>query len=941
MFYQWYNPHMPSIVALDIETTGLDIRADAIIEIGAIRFNDRRIEEEFSTLINPRRQIPEFITKLTGISDAMVQNSPILEDILPELVDFVADLPVLGHNVRFDLGFLREQGVFQYNDALDTYDMASVLLPSAGRYNLSALGQFLGIPFPATHRALDDSRVTMAIFERMQEVAKELPIEILSEIVRMSDQVEWGADYIFRQALKERGRELATPGRSTRQLSGPLFTAPPPPAIEPREPADKFIPLDIDEVSAILDRGGLFSQYLPTFEHRQEQIELCRTIAQALSESRHVLAEAGTGVGKSLAYLVPAAIFSVQNNTRVVISTNTINLQDQLIKKDIPSIQQVLDIPIQAAVLKGRNNYLCPRRLEAMRRRGPESADEVRVIAKMLIWLGETNSGDLSEINIIGPVERAIWSRISSADEGCSTETCLRRMGGICPFYRAKQAAHEAHILVVNHALLLADIATGNRVLPDYDYLIIDEGHHLEAATTSALSFRVTQQDLERTLRQLGGSKSGDLGSMLTLAQEILNPDQLRSLEELARLATDKAYLFQNNAQQFFLALESFLENQREGRSIGQYGQQERILSATRSQPDWNNVEIAWETCLSALDPLMVLIEQIGQALGEMAESGIEDIEDLLTNITQTYRRLGEYQTNINALVFEPLEEQIYWVETSPKRGSVTLEAAPLHIGHLMEQYLWHEKSSVVVTSATLTTNGEFDYIRDRLSALDAETLALGSPYDFERSTLLYIPDNIPEPSDWRGHQRAVERGLINLCIATGGRTLALFTSYSQLQQTSRAISPALADHGIVVYEQGQGASPHALLESFKTSDQAVLLGTRAFWEGVDVPGDALSVLAIVKLPFSVPSDPVIAARSETFENPFYQYTIPEAILTFRQGFGRLIRSHEDFGVVVIFDRRVTTKQYGQMFIQSLPQCTIEVGPLEQLPRKAANWLGS
>jgi DNA polymerase-3 subunit epsilon/ATP-dependent DNA helicase DinG len=513
-------------------------------------------------------------------------------------------------------------------------------------------------------------------------------------------------------------------------------------------------------------------------------------------------------------------------------------------------------------------------------------------------------------------------------------------MGGICPFYRAKQAAHEAHILVVNHALLLADIATGNRVLPEYDYLIIDEGHHLEAATTSALSFRVTQAEMDRTLRQLGGSSSGELGAMLVIAQEILNTDQFHSLDSIVRDATDKAYMFQNATQQFFIALDLFLENQRDGRKVGNYSQRERIVPATRTQPDWEEVEAAWEEALRALEPLLGILENIGQALGEMAESGLEDIEDLLTNIQNIYRRMSEYQHNINALVFEPQDEQIYWAEIKPDRRGLTLEAAPLHIGSLMERYLWHEKSSVILTSATLTTNGEFDYIQDRLSAFDADTLALGSPYDFERSTLLYIPDNIPEPGDRHGHQRAIERGLINLCTATGGRALALFTSYSQLQKTSRAISPKLSEHGIVVFEQGQGASPHALLESFKSTPQAVLLGTRAFWEGVDVPGDALSVLAIIKLPFSVPNDPVIAARSETFENPFYQYTIPEAILTFRQGFGRLIRSHEDHGVVAIFDRRVLTKQYGRMFIESLPQCSLEVGPLEELPRKAATWLG-
>lgn len=931
---------MPSIVALDIETTGLDPRSDSIIEIGAIRFNDRRVEEEFSTLINPQRGIPEFITRLTGITNPMVQNSPILADVLPELVDFVADLPILGHNVKFDIGFLREQGLFHHNETLDTYDMASVLLPSAGRYNLGALGQYLGIPYPATHRALDDAKVTHAVFQRMSENALLLPLEILAEIVRMSEQMDWGADYIFRQALRQRGRELSTPGKRYQSLQGPLFSKQPPPPIEPRDTPEQLIPLDVQEVTAILDRGGLFSKFFPHFEHRQEQVELCETIASALSDGLHVLAEAGTGVGKSLAYLIPAAIWAYQNNTRVVVSTNTINLQDQLINKDIPDVQKALDLPIKTSVLKGRNNYLCPRRLEALRRRGPESPDEVRVIAKMLIWLNETEMGDLSEINIIGPAERAIWQRISASDEGCSNETCLRRMGGICPFFRAKQAAHEAHILIVNHALLLADIATGNRVLPDYDYLIIDEGHHLEAATTSALSFRVTQPEMERTLRELGGSNSGALGQMLTIAREILNSDQYAALEEIARHSTDKASVFQNYSRQFFIAIETFLENQREGRGLGSYSQRVRIIPATRTQPEWTDVEFAWEDALKALEPMLGHLEHVSQAIGEMAESGLEEIEDLQSNITNIFRRLVEYQNNINALVFEPQNDQIYWAEISPNQQRVTLEAAPLHIGHLMEKYLWHEKSSIILTSATLTTNGEFDYIQDRLSAFDADTIALGSPYDYERSTLLYIPDNIPEPSDRNGHQRAIEKGLINLCKATGGRTLALFTSYAQLQKTSAAISPILMEHGIVVFEQGQGASPHALLESFKNTDQAVLLGTRAFWEGVDVPGESLSVLAIIKLPFSVPSDPVIAARAETFENPFYEYNIPEAILTFRQGFGRLIRSHEDHGVVAIFDKRVLTKQYGKMFIDSLPPCTVQVGRLEELPRQAAIWLG-
>jgi DNA polymerase-3 subunit epsilon/ATP-dependent DNA helicase DinG len=244
------------------------------------------------------------------------------------------------------------------------------------------------------------------------------------------------------------------------------------------------------------------------------------------------------------------------------------------------------------------------------------------------------------------------------------------------------------------------------------------------------------------------------------------------------------------------------------------------------------------------------------------------------------------------------------------------------------------------MTSATLTTGGTFDYLRQRLHADDAEELALGSPFDYESATLLYLVDDIPEPSAGPAYQRAVEQGLIGLCKATGGRTLALFTSYAQLRRTSQAISGPLAADGIMVYEQGEGASRHALLETFKTTDQSVLLGTRSFWEGVDVPGPALSVLAIIRLPFGVPSDPIVAARAEMYESPFNQYMLPEAVLRFRQGFGRLIRTQSDRGVVVTFDRRLLTKYYGQAFIQSLPRCTLRKGRLADVPEAAVRWLG-
>jgi ATP-dependent DNA helicase DinG len=692
-------------------------------------------------------------------------------------------------------------------------------------------------------------------------------------------------------------------------------------------------------VAAILEHGGPFSRQFPNFEFRPQQVEMLREVTRALSEGRHLMVEAGTGTGKSMAYLIPAALWAMQNNTRVVISTNTINLQDQLINKDIPDLRQALNLDLRATVVKGRANYLCPRRLENLRRRGPENADEIRVLGKVLVWLQETQSGDRGEINLNGPSEREVWMRISAEDEACTAENCMKRTGGACPFFRVRQAAQSAHILIVNHALLLADVATGNRVLPEYDYLIIDEAHHLESATTNALSFSATQGAIERYLRELGGPNAGMLGRVLTTLQGVLSPSDYGAVNYLVQQSTNMAFHFDTLVRHFYAAIDHFLMEQREGRPIGSYAHQERILPATRTIPSWTDVEIAWDEAEKPLQALLEGLAQIVQGLGEISESLPEEAEDMFSNLSNLYRRFHELYQNIHGMVFEPAPDMIYWVELNPNGKRMSLNSAPLHIGPLMEKYLWHEKASVILTSATLTAAGEFDYLRGRLSADEAYEYALGSPFEYETAAMLFIANDIPEPADRSGHQRAIEQGLIQLCQATGGRALVLFTSYDQLRRTSQAIGPILSRHDIRIYEQGEGASANTLLENFRTTERAVLLGTRAFWEGVDVPGEALSVLVIVKLPFDVPSDPIIAARSETFEDPFNQYSLPEAILRFRQGFGRLIRTQSDRGIVAILDKRVLTKRYGRLFIDSLPTCTVQVGTLGELPRLAQRWL--
>jgi len=935
---------MSAIVALDIETTGLDPEKEAIIEIGVCRFNGSRIENEWKTLVNPGRHIPEFITNLTGITDEMVRQAPRLRDVLNELSAFISDLPILGHNIQFDLSFFKRYGLFVLNERIDTYEMAAVLMPSASRYNLGALGRALGIPLPGSHRALDDARLTHAVFHRLFAEAKALPLDLLAEIVRLGEPIEWDGNWAFQQVLRARSKEKVTARKVSQHVNGPLFKS--------EEEKQKFPsiqlpescqPIDPDEAAAYLDYGGAFSQHFPNYEHRPEQIEMLRAVAESLSTSQHLLVEAGTGVGKSFAYLVPAALFALQNNTRLVVSTNTINLQDQLMKKDIPDLRVALGMDLRAAVLKGRANYLCPRRLEYLRTHGPRTADEMRILAKVLVWSLTNNNGDRTEINLTGPAERDVWLHISAEDDACTTETCLERTGGACPFFHARLAAENAHLLIVNHALLLSDVAAGNKVLPEYHNLIVDEGHHLEGATTNALSFRLTQLDLERLLRELGGTNSGILGSLISSTRNVLSPSDFASFDQMVTRATDLAFRLENQARAFFQAVHEFVENQREGQPVSQYTYQQRILPATHTLPGWDELELAWDGADNSLRLLLNLLADLQKAAGPLYSGGLENLEDLISSLGGLFRRMNEAERMVSQMIFEPSEAYVYWVDVNPNNNRLALNAAPIRIGPLVEEHLWHEKKCIILTSATLTTasqedHHDFSYLRNTLNADEADGLAFGSPFDYENAALVYIANDVAEPNTPE-HQSHVDHALINLCIASGGRTLVLFTSYAQLKRTSRAISNPLAKHDIIVYEQGEGASPNTLLESFRSTERAVLFGTRSFWEGVDVPGEALSVLVIVKLPFAVPTDPLVAARSEIYDDPFYEYQLPEAVLRFRQGFGRLIRTKSDRGVVVILDRRVLTKKYGRTFLDSLPQCTMRSGPLGELPNEAARWL--
>jgi predicted DnaQ family exonuclease/DinG family helicase len=949
-------------VALDLETTGLDSERDAIIEIGAVKFRGEEVSQTFESLVNPGRPIPYKIQHLTGITPDHVRNAPAIFEVLPELSRFAGNTPIIGHNVSFDLSFMRRHGLFYNAEGIDTFELAGILLPHAARYSLGKLATTLGITLPATHRALDDARATHALFIALLDQAHRLDLSVIQSINRLAAHSDWALRSIFIDLERDRtrtvftgslGQQLAAKGMlsSTEGGYGLLSDSEAEERADTLHPAPSPRPIDVDQLAAMLEEGGLFSQHFPGYEHRTQQVDMLRLVAETFNRGDHLMVEAGTGTGKSIAYLLPAIQWAVQNGQRVVVSTNTINLQDQLLTKDLPDLQRMLPFEFRAVSLKGRSNYVCPQRVRQMQNRADASELEVRVLAKVLVWLPSTLTGDKQELFLPTAAENAIWGQLCSDAELCSPERCRREN---CFFYRARRAAERAHLIVVNHALLLSDVAAANRVLPDYRHLIVDEAHHLEDSVTNQLSFRADQHSLERLLTSLSqplssgaqASSRRHAGFLHTLALRCRGAIPEAALSDVQdRVAAGHEAVDQamRGLYDFFNVFTAFLEDHGP-RGSSQYDRRLRLTAAVRRQPAWDQVEIAGDNLSASLTRVGQILTDLGQFLESLDTYDVPDYEDLWNELVN-YRVQLDTACDQMKIILEQTSDKVQeadntitWAQVAANTGAVSLHAAPLHVGQLVQQHLLHAKDTIILTSATLCTEESFDYMRDRLGAWDVNETAVGSPFDYETSTLLYLPTDIPEPNS-PGYQKTVETSLIELAKATQGRMLVLFTSYSQLKNTANSIRERLAADDIVVFEQGGGGSRAQLLDNFKSAERSVLLGTRSFWEGVDVTGEKLSCVVIARLPFAVPNDPIFSARGETYEDAFNQYSLPDAILRFRQGFGRLIRTRTDRGVVVCLDRRVISKRYGQAFVDSLPKCTEIRAPLAHLPHTAARWI--
>jgi predicted DnaQ family exonuclease/DinG family helicase len=677
--------------------------------------------------------------------------------------------------------------------------------------------------------------------------------------------------------------------------------------------------VDGDAIEALFAPGGPVPSRLSGYEERREQLDMMRAVGDAITSSTHLVVEAGTGVGKSLAYLVPAIHFAVANGARVVVSTNTKNLQEQLFYKDLPFLEQCLSFRFGAALLKGRGNYLCLERWRRLVERGLSPSERADLLP-VVVWQEETASGDISE-NVAFKGLGYLWSRIS-ADGPCQGSRCPS--SDRCYLLKARRASQEAHVAVVNHSLLFSDTEADNRVLGEYSHLVCDEAHNLERVATEHLGKRANVWRARSVLDNLyrkDGADNGDLARLLEALDAAGEAGILSPVREAAeRLALDVAQASQR-ADALFRALSA-----RHGALAGGRSQDFGSIRHKADRPAGSLLDDVLPPCVAALRSVA---EGAGALSDLLADSELPGADAHAQGLSFHAGRAGELAADLEYLAAAADAESVFWLDLRSGRDGPECEfrSAPVSVARAMADFLYARVDTLVMTSATLTVDGSFAFQMERLG-LDllpdsrVRTLDVGSPYDYDSQALAVVASYLPPPSS-PGFNQKVSDLVVRLGSTAEGGTLVLFTSRSSLDAVFRAVRDPLTARGRLVLGQGHGPGATALLEQFARDERSVLLATASFWEGVDVPGRSLEQLVIVKLPFPVPSDPIVEAHCERYEaegeDSFNRYMVPRTAIRLKQGFGRLIRSSTDTGVVVFLDSRLATKSYGPRLLDELP----------------------
>ena len=932
---------LPAYVALNVTVSGLDPRRDRVQHVSAVDVRTTGARSEFQASVGSA-------SGRRGTAQATRPSARRWADVASDVRELIDNKMVVTRDADTALAVLAADGVRLDVPPVDIAALAAVLLPGLPAPDVPSLRESLGLP----EIEQDEAQHIADIFEALLVTIAEYDDLTLERIHLHATEAEWPFSPLFEHARNHRFRTEIP----VRRLDPPeLQFLRDRPRDEELEPTGSLEDVAGESVLEILGPGGSLTGVIPGFERRLQQEQMAEAVAQAINESGQLLVEAGTGTGKSLAYLVPAALAAAERGQTAVLSTNTLALQDQLLRKDVPDLAAALERtdsarPVNVVSLKGRANYLCLRRWFAWERQPSLEIDEASLKAKVLAWLPRTQTGDRAELRLSAGEER-YWRLIAEEEGSCDPGSCVFHHRGQCFLFRARRAAEAAHLVVVNHALLLTDAASSNRILPPFDTLVVDEAHHLEDQATAQFTYTLQERDIGEYADALAvsdgaavsGVTAGAMSFLLGAVDDAEGQKRARDARLHVESALDVVSRLRNAGRELFAALETV--HQEAGEFSGSGERTRRVTPATRTLESWEAVETGWDRLLGALKEaekelrwFLTAVDTIDDvAVADLAEAG--ERQELLLGDLQSTIRFGSEMASRYAGAFDsPESDRVYWLERIGATDRLVFRSAPLDVSGLLQEKLFKRPRTTVLTSATLAIDGSCDYVARRLGIPDAESLIVPSPFDYRRSVLLYLADDIPDPTSY-AYRDALEQTLIETIDATRGKALVLFTSHALLADMARAISGPLLDRGVVVLAQRRDGSPQQLTERLRRERNVAVLGTSSFWEGVDVAGEALSLLVITRLPFSVPTDPVFAARSEAFDDAFAGYAVPQAVLRFKQGFGRLIRSSSDRGVCAVLDRRILTKRYGATFLQSLPECTVEVGSAHGLARAAREWL--
>lgn len=929
-------------IVVDLETTGNSVKkGDRIIQFAAVVIKDGQIVDRFSSFLNPGQPIPIFIEELTGITDEMVKDAPLFSEIAPKVVEMLQGASFVAHNVLFDLSFLQEELIMAgyegfYGSVLDTVEMARILLPTSDSFKLSDLALQENLEHDRPHQADSDAYVTAELLLILFEQLQRLPLATLKQLHSLSHGLKSDLNEIIEELIIEKEGHIERIPDDLEKYKG-IY-------IRQRKDWDNHAkeerksPYPHDHI----DKESLLSTIFQSYEKRSGQFQMMDLTFESFQNGQHALIEAGTGVGKSLGYLLPAIYFSKMTNKPVVISTYTTQLQEQLLRKDIPLLMNVLPFSFKIAIVKGKSHYLNLDRFVLLLKENDDNYDTALTKMQILVWLTHTLTGDKDELNLSSGGQ-LFWQRVQSVHHSFVKK---RERHSFDYYLKARNEAQSADILIVNHSLLLTDLLADSPMLPSSDYLIIDEGHHLQKTAARHFGFQFDYASVRFLLQQMGLYEQKQLFYKVESMLEDLSfnrgdfTNKMELNEWLSNLLFEMDVLFKS------IALYAKKRSKQKSQS---YPSSIQCILAVDGTKESNSI-------IGEAERFLFLLKDFAKALKDRYDWVITKDKKtarqkaVIDELSLWLNKSDRIIESIRNLFLHPSHENISWIEidTRSRQNKTTVYSQPIHVSHGLKEHLFDKKESVIITSATLSIKGSFHYMLKGLGLDSATTIQkiIPTSFDYKKQLQIIVSNDLPEVNavSLEEYVSAIGEHIISIAEATKGRLLLLFTSFEMLKKTYDLIKESgfLQEFSMLAHGITSG-SRERLIRNFQRFDKAILFGTSSFWEGIDIPGDDLSCLIMVRLPFSPPDEPITAVRCQQIKdqggNPFYEYSLPEAVIRFKQGFGRLIRTNQDKGALIIFDQRILSTQYGKVFLESLPAVKVNSLSIDETVSHLNRWL--